>query len=115
MARQYVHISTQSMENYGAHEGDGDQHYWKFKGGSDYIISYDPAQYRMQDCVALLQLRLAKAQTNMYYMEFVKHWEEVPEGFKSELAISFAEYGDGDPDIRRTFEQLLAELPVKAD
>ena len=39
---QFV-VTTQILENYGAHEGegryrDGDS-YWKFKGGEDYIVS----------------------------------------------------------------------------
>ena len=48
-------ISTQYMENYGAHTGSGKFYfgsfYWKFKGGDDYIVSgFD----RIQDAVAYI-------------------------------------------------------------
>ena len=35
-----LHITTQYMENYGAHDWDGEgacPQYWKFKGGQDYF------------------------------------------------------------------------------
>ena len=39
---QFV-VTTQILENYGAHEGAGryadGEAYWKFKGGEDYIVS----------------------------------------------------------------------------
>ena len=48
-------ISTQFMENYGAHTGKGDfksgGHYWKFKGGEDYVVTgFD----REQDAAAFI-------------------------------------------------------------
>lgn len=54
MSEVYV-ISTQYLENYGAHTGNGSfkagEHYWKFKGGSDYIVTgFD----RIQDAVAFI-------------------------------------------------------------
>jgi hypothetical protein len=37
------YVTTQCLENYGAHGGTGkfadDQSYWKFKSGTDYIVS----------------------------------------------------------------------------
>ena len=46
-------ISTQYLENYGAHCEDGKfssgNAYWKFKGGSDYVVS---GVERLQDAVA---------------------------------------------------------------
>ena len=36
-------VKTQTLENYGAHDADGKfssgNAYWKFKGGTDYIVS----------------------------------------------------------------------------
>ena len=39
-----LHIITQYMENYGAHDWDGTgecPQYWKMKGGEDYFMSLD--------------------------------------------------------------------------
>ena len=39
-----LHITTQYMENYGAHDWDGEgecPQYWKFKGGEDYFYPLD--------------------------------------------------------------------------
>ena len=47
-------IQTQFKENYGAHDWDGpdNNHYWKFKGGSTYIVS---DVEREQDAVAFVR------------------------------------------------------------
>jgi hypothetical protein len=65
---QFV-ISTQTIENYGAHCEDGKfangNAYWKFKGGSDYIVS---GLDRMADAAAFV---MAKAGENsLGYKEF---------------------------------------------
>ena len=48
-------ISTQTLENYGAHSEDGKHSsgnaYWKFKGGNDYIVS---TLDRIQDAAAFV-------------------------------------------------------------
>jgi len=41
-----LHIQCQYMENYGAHDWDGEgecPQYWKFKGGEDYFFLLGPA------------------------------------------------------------------------
>lgn len=41
-----LHIQTQYMENYGAHDWDGEgecPQYWKFKGGEDYFYALGDA------------------------------------------------------------------------
>ena len=41
-----LHITTQYMENYGAHDWDGTgecPQYWKFKGGEDYFYALGTA------------------------------------------------------------------------
>jgi len=54
-------ISTQYMENYGAHSEDGKfcsgNAYWKMKGGSDYIVS---DLDRIQDAVAFVMARFGE-------------------------------------------------------
>ena len=62
-------ISTQTIENYGAHAGDGKfssgNAYWKFKGGTDYIVS---GLDRIADAAAFV---MAKAGENsLGYKEF---------------------------------------------
>ena len=51
-------ISTQYLENYGAHSEDGKfssgNAYWKMKGGSDYIVS---GLTRVQDAVAFVMAK----------------------------------------------------------
>ncbi len=62
-------ISTQQLENYGAHEEDGKfssgNHYWKFKGGTDYIVQ---GLDRLQDAVAYVAALCME--NNLGYKEF---------------------------------------------
>jgi hypothetical protein len=54
-----LHITTQYMENYGAHDWDGEgecPQYWKMKGGSDYF--YPLAGFREHDTFADKNLRM---------------------------------------------------------
>ena len=54
-------ISTQYIENYGAHSEDGKfssgNAYWKMKGGSDYIVS---GLTRIQDAVAFVMAKFGE-------------------------------------------------------
>jgi hypothetical protein len=87
-------IATQTLENYGAHNGSG-RHadgcaYWKMKGGTDYIIS---GVDRIQDAVAFVA---ALAMENgIGYKEFPTHWEEVGATFETEFEQNQREY-DGE-------------------
>lgn len=51
---QFV-VTTQGLENYGAHQGSGkfadNEHYWKFKSGTDYLVS---GLDRPQDAMAFV-------------------------------------------------------------
>ncbi len=62
-------ISTQQLENYGAHAEDGKfssgNHYWKFKGGTDYIVQ---GLDRLQDAVAYVAALCME--NNLGYKEF---------------------------------------------
>ena len=81
-------ISTQYLENYGAHCEDGKfssgNAYWKMKGGSDYIVS---GLTRVQDAIAFV---MAKFGTN---------------------DISQKEY----PVMFRTYDEWQAELAEESD
>jgi hypothetical protein len=54
-------ISTQYLENYGAHCEDGKfssgNAYWKMKGGSDYIVS---GLTRVQDAIAFVMAKFGE-------------------------------------------------------
>ena len=62
-------ISTQYLENYGAHDEDGKfssgNAYWKFKNGSDYIVS---GLTRIQDAVAFVMAKFGD--NDLYGKEF---------------------------------------------
>lgn len=71
---KYV-ISTQYIENYGSHSDHGtyahNQHYWKFKGGTDYIVT---GLDRIQDAVAFVSAYLHKSNT-LGVKEFPHQWQ----------------------------------------
>jgi len=75
-------ITTQTLENYGAHDKDGrfssGNAYWKFKGGNDYIIT---GLKRVQDAVAFVAA--AKCGNGIGYKEFPAHWEEVDADYRT--------------------------------
>jgi hypothetical protein len=90
----HFYITTQTLENYGAHCDSGrfaaGEHYWKFKGGTDYIIS---GLDREQDAVAFVAA--VCMENGIGYKEFPCHWEEVTADFQTEFEKSQMEY-DGE-------------------
>jgi hypothetical protein len=58
-----LHITTQYMENYGAHDWDGQgecPQRWKFKGGEDYFYqlgAVTPSEEHLAELVAVLRPR----------------------------------------------------------
>lgn len=67
-------VITQGLENYGAHAESGafadNNHYWKFKGGTTYIVS---DVEREQDAVAFVMA--AFSENGIGWKEFPCHWE----------------------------------------
>ena len=67
-------VMTQGLENYGAHAESGafadNNHYWKFKGGTTYIVS---DVEREQDAVAFVMA--AFSENGIGWKEFPTHWE----------------------------------------
>ena len=59
-----LHITTQYMENYGAHDWDGEgecPQYWKFKGGEDYFYQLGnevPSDEHIAELVSVLRTRI---------------------------------------------------------
>ena len=74
-------ITTQVMENYGAHTGDGKfssgNAYWKMKGGTDYVVE---GLTRIQDAVAFVMAKFSE--NDLGYKEFpvkfstFEEWED---------------------------------------
>ena len=68
-------IDTQTLENYGAHCESGKfldgKAYWKFKGGSTYIVS---GVDRVQDAVAFIASIITT--NNIHYKEYVSSFDE---------------------------------------
>lgn len=88
---KYV-ISTQYLENYGLHDYDSDGkypegHYWKFKGGTDYIVT---GFGNLADAVAYVQATLHEFGNTLGTKEFPRvwrtfeKWEEELLGFELE-------------------------------
>lgn len=59
-----LHIVTQYMENYGAHDWDGTgacPQYWKFKGGEDYFYqlgAVEPSAEHIEELIHVLRERI---------------------------------------------------------
>jgi hypothetical protein len=86
-------ISTQYLENYGAHCEDGKfsngNAYWKFKNGSDYIVS---GLTRIQDAVAFVMAKFGD--NDLYGKEFPIKFQTF-EQWEDELeAMDDSEYRD---------------------
>lgn len=90
-------ITTQILENYGAHCEDGKfssgNAYWKMKGGNDYLVT---GLDRIQDAVAFVAATA---------MENSIAWKEFPTGWKTE-----SEWLAGLPDDEEYREFLLDQL-----
>ena len=71
-------ITTQFLENYGAHCEDGKfksgNAYWKMKGGTDYCVS---GLDRIQDAVAFVAA--IAIENNLYAKEFPIEWQTYEE------------------------------------
>jgi hypothetical protein len=86
-------ISTQYLENYGAHDEDGKfssgNAYWKFKNGTDYIVS---GLTRIQDAVAFVMAKFGD--NDLYGKEFPIKFQTF-EQWEDELeAMDDSEYRD---------------------
>ena len=74
-------ISTQYLENYGYHDYDSDgkypeNHYWKFKGGTDHIVTgFDS----LADAVAFVQATLHEFGNTIGTKEFPRVWRTFEE------------------------------------
>jgi hypothetical protein len=90
-----LHITTQYMENYGAHDWDGVgecPQYWKFKGGEDYFYplgAYARSEEALKELVQALRVQV--------------EWDDV--GSRSYIVG----YGVVEDDFMTEFEQSQLE------
>ena len=86
-------ISTQYLENYGAHCEDGKfsngNAYWKFKNGTDYIVS---GLTRIQDAVAFVMAKFGD--NDLYGKEFPIKFRTFDEWEDELEAMDDSEYRD---------------------
>ena len=84
-------ITTQTYENYGAHDWDGVgecPQYWKAKGGSDYVVK----KFRGDATTAVMALRGQIEQDNDAYRESIINWEVVADDYLTEFEQSQLDY-----------------------
>ena len=86
MSKYKTLITTQYLENYGAHSENGKfedgNAYWKFKGGEQYVISTN--SHKEANAVAFLSAYLQKENDNCRGKELITSWEMLPEGWVEE-------------------------------
>jgi hypothetical protein len=92
-------ITTQTQENYGAHDWDGEgtcPQRWKFKGGNDYVIK----NFKSNRCPsiaesatqAVMGLRSQIEEDNDYYREHIIDWRIVADDYLTDFERSQLEY-----------------------
>ena len=87
-------IRTQYMENYGAHDWDGEgscPQYWKFKGGSEYKVLDVPLNVDYEEVVAAAGV----TRDDDYCREYILDWSIEGDDYLSEFERLQQEY-DGE-------------------
>ena len=87
-------IRTQFMENYGAHDWDGQgecPQYWKMKGGSEYKITNVPLNIDYQEVVSMANVE----RDDDYCREYILDWSIESDDYLSWFEKSQLEY-DGE-------------------
>jgi hypothetical protein len=84
-------ITTQTYENYGAHDWDGVgacPQYWKPKGGSDYVVK----KFKGDATMAVMCLRAQIESDNDHYRETVIDFRLVKDDYLTEFEQSQLDY-----------------------
>lgn len=96
-----IAISTQFRENYGAHDWDGTgecPQYWKFKGGSEYIIENVQKHVKLNDffgknCEMIVDsIREKIEHKSEYAEEYILGWKIEEDSYISEFEKSQMEH-----------------------
>ena len=91
-----LHITTQYMENYGAHDWDGEgacPQYWKFKGGEDYFYQLGnamPSDEHIAELVNHLRSRVEWSDEGS--RSYIVSYGIVEDGYRTEFERSQLEY-----------------------
>ena len=91
-----LHITTQYMENYGAHDWDGTgecPQYWKFKGGEDYFYQLGnamPSDEHIAELVNHLRSRVEWSDEGS--RSYIVSYGIVEDGYRTEFERSQLEY-----------------------
>jgi hypothetical protein len=89
-------ITTQTQENYGAHDWDGTGEcpsYWKFKGGQDYKFDLGTTLRNAQSLAELVEhFRAEIEEDNDYYRNHIIGYEVVADDFLTEFEQSQLDY-----------------------
>lgn len=87
--KAYFLITTQYLENYGAHCQSGKfsdkTACWKFKGGQQYLVTYTTSFGREANAVAFMTSYLHKRNAGIYSKEIVREWKQIDESQIPEL------------------------------
>ena len=83
------HITTQHLENYGAHCESGKfedaKSFWKFKGGTEYIVSGFDGPKAEGNAVAFVASICM--QNDVSWKEFPTSWDRVESDFQTEYEV----------------------------
>jgi hypothetical protein len=106
-------ITTQTQENYAAHDWDGEgvcPQRWKFKGGIDYKYSLG-SQVRNAEVLAEIveHFRPQIEENNDYYRNDIIGWEVVADDYLTEFERSQLDY-EGEITYPATRLELKEEL-----
>ena len=89
-----LHIWTQDIENYGAHDWDGKgecPQYWKAKGGVDFFVPKFKGG-EQEASVAVMALRSQIEENSEYFRREVAGWQLVADDYLTEFEQSQLEY-----------------------
>ncbi len=107
-----LHIQCQYMENYGAHDWDGEgecPQYWKFKGGEDYFFMLGDAGRSDEALAELVEhFRPSIEWNDIGSRQYIVGYAVVEDNFMTEFERSQLEY-DGSityPATRLTLKEV---------
>ena len=89
-------ITTQTQENYGAHDWDGEgacPQYWKFKGGQDYKYALGATLRNAETIAEIVEyFRPEIEEDNDYYRNHIIGYEVVADDYLTDFEKSQLEY-----------------------
>ena len=118
-------IDTQYMENYGAHDWDGEgacPQYWKFKGGSSYRVVGVPKGFDLEQAVGIVSPEIVTS--NDYCRELILGYRLEADDWMSDFeksqlehdgAIQYPEPTIDFVEMRRIYDYEYAEWSADQD